>query len=120
MQRTQLVIAFLLGTVAALLLVLVTTNGRGAFPEAFAQTAANNRLVVVGGNGGSQQNRDTIFVIDSETKRLAVYQLNNGKLSLMAVRNLTYDMEFEEYANPKAGGPQDPTVRAVQEHVKKK
>lgn len=116
MQRTQLPVAFLLGAVVALAGALVVTNGR--LPEAHAQTAGNSDYVCIAGNGGQQQNRDTLFVLDSKASRLAIYQLNNGRLSLMAVRNMLYDLKFEEYSNPSGGGKQQPSVKEVADAVK--
>jgi hypothetical protein len=119
MQRTQLTVAFLLGMVVALTGALVATAGRSVIPEARAQ-GANQDMLVVAGNGGQQQNRDTVFVIDSKSTRMAIYQLNNGRLSLLAIRNMMYDLKYEEYSNPSGGGKQSPAVKEVAAEVQKK
>ncbi len=119
-MQTRITVAFLLGVVVALTAALVVTAGRG-LPEARAQSSGNNELLAMVGNGGQQQNRDTIFIIDSKSSRLAVYQLNNGRLSLLYVRNMLYDLKLEEYANDKAGtGKQSPGVGEIKEFVEKK
>jgi hypothetical protein len=110
MQRTQLVIAFLLGAVVALGTALVVTVGRPSLPEAYAQTAGNNEMLLTTTTDQSNQN-NTLFVIDSKNMRLAVYKLNGGRLSLMAVRQITYDMKL--YDNPTFPG-QGPSVSEIQ------
>ena len=99
---------------------LVVTAGRG-LPEAHAQTSGNNDMLVVAGNRGQQQGRDNIFVIDSKSARMAIYSLNQGRFQLLHVRNMLYDMKFEEYSNDKAGvGTQSPSVADVAKRVKEK
>lgn len=120
MQRTQLVVAFLLGVVVALFAALVVTAGRG-LPEAHAQASGNNDMIALAGNGGQQQGRDNIIVIDSKSARMAIYSLNQGRFQLLHVRNMLYDMKFEEYSNDKAGvGTQSPSVADVAKRVKEK
>lgn len=117
MQRSQVLVSFLLGACVALFAALLVTLG-GRLPEARAQGLANQDMLITVGNGGQQQNRDTLFVIDSKSMRLAIYQLNNGKLTLMAVRNIIYDLKFEEFSTP--GQKQAPGVKEVADAVKDK
>lgn len=114
MVRTQVVIAFLLGVVLALSAALVVTAGRAGLPEAYAQTAGNNELVAIMGtmNTGKGPN-DNLYVIDSKSMRLAIYQWNSQSLTLAAVRNMTYDVKFEQY-NTK----QDPSVETVRDQTR--
>ena len=107
MVRTQLVVAFLLGTVVALSAVLV--GGGRALPEAYAQTSGNNELLAVMGTMNQGKGpTDNLYVIDSKSLRLAIYKWNGQSLELGAVRNMSYDMKFEEW--PGKGQPQRPTV----------
>ena len=117
MQRSQVLLSFLLGAVVALFAALLVVAG-GRLPEARAQGMANQDMLVTVGNGGQQQNRDTLFIVDSKSMRLAIYQLNNGKLTLMAVRNIIYDLKFEEFSTP--GQKQAPGVKEVADAVKEK
>ncbi len=114
MLRTQLVIAFLLGAVVALSAALVVGTGRLGLPEAFAQTAGNNEVIAIMGTMNTQKGPcDNLYVVDSKTMRLAVYQWNGQTMTLGAVRNMTYDMKFEEFPGQKR--PQDPTVEQMRD-----
>src|SRR5271170_3496999 len=97
MMRTQVVLAFLLGAVVALGATVLVLAGRG-LPQAFGQTAGNNEMVAIMGTGHQTQGQDVLYVIDTNGHRLAVYNYNNNSLSLTAVRNITYDMQLEEFA----------------------
>jgi hypothetical protein len=114
MLRTQLVIAFLLGAVVALSAALVVGAGRLGLPEAYAQTAGNNDVVAIMGTMNTQKGPcDNLFVVDSKTMRLAVYQWNGQQMVLGAVRNMTYDLKFEEF--PGKTKPQSPTVEEMRD-----
>jgi len=109
MLRTQLVVAFLLGAVVALSAALVVSSGRVGLPEAFAQTAGNNEIVAIMGTMNTGKGpTDNLYVVDSKSMRLAIYKWNGQNLELGAIRNMTYDMKFEEW--PGQGQPQKPTV----------
>ena len=114
MQRPQLLIAFLMGACLALGSALVVTSGRVGLPEAHAQTAGNNEVVAIVGNGKQQQGQDNLFVIDTPTKRLAVYNLNGNQLNLLFVRNMTFDLKFEQFPDK---GP-TPSVKDVREKTR--
>ncbi len=105
-------IAFLLGVVTALSAALIVSAGRG-FPEAYAQQSANADVVALVGNGDQGKSKDNIYVIDTREKRLAVYTFNSGILSLDAVRNITWDMKFDEYGNQK------PSVKELHDQMRK-
>jgi len=109
MARSQLVITFLAGAVLALGAALVLTNGRPGLPEAFAQTSGNNDvLAIMGSMNQGKGPTDNLYIVDSKTMRLAIYQWNGQKLQLGAVRNMQYDLKFEEW--PGKSYPQNPTV----------
>jgi hypothetical protein len=114
MLRTQLVIAFLLGAVVALSAALVVGAGRIGLPEAYAQTSSNNDMVAVMGTMNTQKGPcDNLYIVDSKTMRMAVYQWNGQQMVLGAVRNMTYDLKFEEF--PGKNKPQSPTVEEMRD-----
>ncbi|MBI3723085.1 hypothetical protein HY251_03900 [bacterium] len=104
MQRAQLVIAFLLGVTVALSAALIVTAGKPSFPEAFAQQAQNQDMIAVMGTGDQGKSRDNLFVIDTKEKKLGIYSFTMASgLVLDAVRNLTWDLKYEEYGVQKPG-----------------
>ncbi len=114
MLRTQLVVAFLLGAVVALSAALVVGAGRIGLPEAHAQTAGNNEMIAIMGTMNTQKGPcDNVYIVDSKTLRLAVYQWNGQQMVLGAVRNMTYDLKFEEF--PGKNQPQKPTVEEMRD-----
>ncbi|MEZ0230473.1 MAG: hypothetical protein ACAI25_17760 [Planctomycetota bacterium] len=114
MLRTQLVIAFLLGAVVALSAALVVGAGRLGLPEAYAQTAGNNEVVAIMGTMNTGKGpTDNLYLVDSKTMRLAIYKWNGQYLELGAVRNMTYDLKFEEY--PGKNQPQKPSVEEMRD-----
>lgn len=117
MQRTQLLVAFLLGVCVALFAALVATAGRG-LPEARAQGSGNAEWLAVPGNSGQGQGqKEVLWVLDAKGSRLVCYQLNAGRLQLVFVRNIVYDTKFEEFPTPST---QMPAVKDVYEKIKEK
>jgi hypothetical protein len=112
MLRAQVIIAFLLGVVAALGAALVLTTTQPGFPQAHAQTSGNNDMLALMGNGNQGQSKDNIFIVDSKALRLAVYSYNNGNLNLACVRNIQYDLKFQEFP-----GKSNPSVAQVREKI---
>jgi hypothetical protein len=111
MARTQLVVTFLLGVVLALTTALVVTAGRG-LPEAYGQTAGNNDMIAIMGTMNTGKGPcDNLYMVDSKTMRLAIYQWNGQSLELKAVRNMTYDMKPEQYPDNN----QKPTVAEIRD-----
>jgi hypothetical protein len=105
-MKSESVIAFLLGAVVALgsaVAVMVCTDK--ATP-AYANEGGSVGLFGMVGQGYSGQSRDVIFVIDPASSRLAVYDYKNGRLSCTNVRNMKWDLKFEEFP----GRTQKPSV----------
>jgi len=98
MVRTHVVIAFLSGVVLALASALVMTANRGGLPEAYAQVSGNNEVIgMMGTMNTGKGPTDNFYVIDSKSMRVAIYQWNGQTLNLGAVRNMTYDLKFEQW-----------------------
>lgn len=109
MDRSHVVIAFLSGVCLALGTALMLQSG-DALPRAHAQSASGGgEMFAVTGTGYQGQSKDALFIVDSRSQRLAVYEYNNRKLTLACVRNMEYDLLFQEFSNPK-NGQQDPSV----------
>ena len=115
MQRTQLVVAFLLGAVVALGAALIVTVGHASLPAAYAQgVSANNEILMTATTDTTNQN-NTVYVMDSKSMRLAVYRVTGGKLVLGAVRHLMYDMKLSDYN----GTPGPLSVSDIQKEAQK-
>lgn len=107
-DRSQVVIGFLMGLVVALGAALVIQSGN-ALPRAHAQTAAQGAgLMAVTGSGTQGQSRDVLFILDPEASRLGVYEYKDGRLELTAVRNIEYELRFQEWS--ARGKQQTPPV----------
>jgi hypothetical protein len=110
MQRTELVVAFLLGAVVALGAALVVTTSHASLPSAYAQgVSGNNEMLMVATQDQTNQS-NRIFVCDTKNMRLVVYSFVNSQLNLAAARQITYDMKL--YDVPAAKG--DTSVSTIQ------
>lgn len=93
------------------------SGSRSPVGPAFGQSApsANNEFLALLGNGVAQGEHDLVL-FDSKTMRLMLYEVKAGtkELSLISVRNVSYDAKFEEF------GTQKPSVKEVYERVKPK
>ena len=112
MDRSNLVIAFLAGVCVALGTALVLQSG-DALPRAYAQASGGGEMFAVTGTGTSGQGRDVIFVVDSRSQRLGIYEYKDGRISLGAVRNLEYDLLFQEWS--PSGKTQAPSVKEMRD-----
>jgi hypothetical protein len=113
-RRTSYVMTFVLGALAALAL------GRER-PVALAQdhrdaTRGDDLVVATGNNGGG---RDTFVVLDPAKKRLAVYRLKDTQLVLVAIRNIQWELELDQYISPLDKASQFPLVADVKAEVEK-
>ena len=116
-MKKEVAIAFFAGVVVTLMIAFLT----GSFHQhpVLAQTSSSaGAFVGVTGNYQSQT-RDLLYLIDSNTKRLALYGYNNGRLELMAVRNIKYDFQLDEW-RPKSQRPSPFDIFKETEGKKKK
>jgi hypothetical protein len=114
-QRSQVIIAFLLGTCVTLGAALLLQSQARVLSPAFGQAAAggDGSMYMVTGSGTQGQSRDVLFLVDPSAPRLAVYEYKDGRLELGAVRNIEYEMRFEQWA--ARGKEQRPTVKEMKE-----
>ena len=68
--------------------------------HAIDATGRGDMFAVVG-VGYQSQGRDVLFVIDTSSSRVACYEYKNGTLLLQSVRNVKYEMKFEEYGKTR-------------------
>lgn len=114
MDRSHVVIAFLLGICVALGTALVLQRG-DALPRAHAQANATGDLYALVGTGTQGQSRDVLFVVDTRSTRLAVYEYKDGRLTVGAIRNIEYDLRFNEFPGKK----QTPSVKDMKDASEK-
>ena len=116
MDRNQAVIAFLLGVCTALGTALIVQSGN-VVPQAYAQSRGSGEFFVEAGRGTTGQSRDVFFLVDTANTRLAVYEYKDGALKVGAIRNIEYDMRFEEWTGGKR--KQIPTVQQMKKQTEK-
>ena len=112
MSKTMLVALLVIGMLVGFVL------GQMSRPQVCAQTSMGaGRIVVATGNIDSQ-NRDLLYVIDTQDKVLCVYDMQGYQLKLLAARNISYDLSAQEFS---AGNKQQqPSVRRMRDFVKKR
>lgn len=103
----------LVGGIAAVAVWLIlngtpTVHAQGEYQAVAPQSDSSMGIIrLAAGDLG-----DHVVVVDPQTKVLCTYfvQRETGNVSLRSVRNLTWDMQLEEY-NPSTPSPKD--IRAV-------
>lgn len=88
-------------------------------PPAFADVLGAKKGEVVAltapGNGNGS---NVLFLIDSDQRRLLVYEHRaGGKLTLTAVRNYEYEIEFEQWPGLKARTGSEPPVGEMKDET---
>lgn len=116
MDRNHVVIAFLAGVCVSLGVALVLQTGQ-TLPRAHAQTSGGGEMFAVTGSGTQGQGHDVLFVLDGRSQRLGVYEYKQGRLSVGAIRNLEFDLLFQEFS--KGRGKQEPAVREMRKQQNK-
>ncbi len=81
----------------------VVAEAPGGVPPVAAQDAN-----VVALTAAIAPDRDALWILDREARKLAVYRFDNAGLSLIAVRDLKADFRFVEFSNK--GRRQNPSV----------
>jgi hypothetical protein len=73
----------------------------GRAPTAVAQQAGGGQMFAVTAPGNNP-GQNTLFVIDPQAARLAVYEYkSHGTLELRAVRNMDGELKLDEWPDPK-------------------
>ena len=80
-----------------------TAHGQG-YPG--GATDSNNRMIAVTGTVGSGVS--VLYVIDTESGNLAVYQCKGGKsIALVAARNIEWDLKIQAFHDESLYSPKD-------------
>ena len=116
-SKSNFIIAFLAGACVALVAAMMVQNGE-ALPRAYGQAAGGGSLFAVTGTGTTQQGRDILFVVDSGSQHLAIYEYKEGNLKMGAVRNLEFDLQIPNEYLPQ-GRKQDPPVADIKKAIEK-
>lgn len=117
-MRLQLATVFLLGMIAASLIVMALGE-RGQ--PVFAQTSGTSGGVIAVTANSEVGARNMVWVINtaSGAPRLALYEAKQGnRLEMLSVRNLTWDFLYDQYPGTKAS--QRPSVDEVRKETKKR
>jgi hypothetical protein len=109
-----LVLGVAIGVNAVLIGLLV---GPSDSQTAVGQSAngTNGFLMTVGVLQGKGQS-EAVYIFDTTNKKLAVYFMNNARMEVMGIRDLSYDLIPEAWS-PRSGG-QNPTPQEMKEMVK--
>jgi len=111
MNRTDTLLLAVFG--AVMLTLGVVLAGAWQIAPAHAGTADSGSGVVAA-SGLASSNQEVLYLFDTESRRLAVYNVNaSNRLTLIAVRDTTYDLKPTEF------GKQEPSVAELKEAFKK-
>jgi hypothetical protein len=114
----SVVLAFLAGGLAALLLVdLLAARG----PAAHAQTAGDVRLGARGLFAGAMRisrERDALYLVDTDSQVICFYGYDPSarRCSLLAVRSFLYDRKLTDFNNDETTSPTQ--IRTLVERLK--
>ncbi len=99
----------LFGLVAGINIILAILLVSGNRVAAASSTDHGGRYLAVGINDGSSNYKAYLFVLDTEEKRLMLYDVQATKLRLSSVRYIQYDTvpKMFELANKPGGSPKD-------------
>lgn len=75
--------------------------------------SGTRKLIAATGNFQSDT-RDLLYVYDTRSQRLVIYEYNNSRLNIVAARTTRYDLKYDEWKR----GQQEPSVSAVRKMVK--
>ena len=84
--------------------------GENEYIYRFRTAKERNSSVYVDGQS------EALYVLDTQNKKLAIYFMNNARMEVMGIRDITYDLIPEAWS-PRQGG-QNPTPSDMKEMVK--
>ena len=71
------------------------------------------KLLAATGNFLSDQH-DLLYVYDTQSRRLVIYEYNNNRLDILAARMITFDLKLDEWPR----GRHKPSVKEVYDMIK--
>ena len=77
------------------------------------QSGGARKILAATGNFLSET-RDLLYVYDTGSRRMVIYEYNNGRLDIVAARSIRFDLKYDEWPR----GKQRPSVKDVHEMVK--
>jgi hypothetical protein len=117
-MNRQTGMALLLGVAIGVNAILIgLLVGPSDSQTAVGQSAngTNGFLMTVGVLQGKGQS-EALYILDTTNKKLAVYFMNNARMEVLGIRDLTYDLIPEAWS-PKSGD-QNPTPKQMKDMVK--
>jgi hypothetical protein len=116
-----LVIGFLLGVVVVLAGLLVwKESGVPAYAQV-GGTGPGEAGSITAVTGAKDNSSAVLWVIDSQKRKLAVYESNMGKeIKLIAVRDMSHDMRAIDYTNTSNKGPAVKEMKKWADEAEKK
>lgn len=85
-------------------------------PPTPEETTQSRRYIMATGRIDQRPDAEALYVFDQDERRLVVYSLSRSELTLLHVRNCTYDFKPNEFNHPT--GAQKPTVAEMKAAVK--
>ena len=101
-NRQTFAMGILFGLVVALGAFVALRSPEVALAAGTADDSGRMAMVT----GAIEGNYDILYLLDSETKRLLVYGTDHGKhLGLYYGRNITWDVQVQDFENNRKEGP---------------
>lgn len=104
---------------AVMVLALLVTTRSVTTPAYAAETVDSDKgMIVATAAIGSGQ--DAVIIIDTQQKRLALYNTNQGKeIVFKSVRQITWDLQGYDWANSSSKGPAVDEIKKAVEKAQK-
>ena len=76
-------------------------------------SSGTRKIIAASGNFLSDQH-DLLYVYDTQSRRLVIYEYNNNRLDILAARMITFDLKLDEFPR----GKHKPSVKKVYDMIK--
>lgn len=114
-MREKFLVIFLSTLFCALAAFIVITVDRSAAPAlAEGSGVGDGGMIVVTGMINNNQ-KDMLYIVDTERKTLGIYEFNGTAIQLKSVRHVGKDLQLLEYPG---GGTQKPSVKEINDLLK--
>lgn len=75
---------------------------------------SSTRKILASTGNFLSQTRDLLYLYDTRSQRLVIYEYNNNRLDIVAARTTRFDLKYDEWQR----GRQNPSVKEVYDMVK--
>lgn len=108
--------------VAAAAIGFAAGNALPPKPSAVADSVANSNQSMIAVTGRVAGGADVLFLVDTEKRKLALYDPEGGKgFRLAAIRDIQWDLKGYDWRNPSGGvGPPVKDIEAIVKKAEKK